>query len=245
MPFCSVENISYYKFQIFENLGVYQAIFTRNGGVSPKPWESLNFGASVGDDHSRVTKNRTMALESIGLHPDTVYDVYQIHSSNVVITEKPLDKTEIHLRADAILTDRPNVTLLMRFADCVPILLYDPKRHAVAIVHAGWVGTVEKIVQKVIVVMKQNYGTNPGDILAGIGPSIGPDHYSIGLDVISRVRTSFGMTADHFIETRNGVSYFNLWDANNHLLGNAGVTKIEVSQICTNCHTEDWYSHRG
>jgi YfiH family protein len=238
-------NIRYYKFQILENMGVYHAIFTRHGGVSPKPWESLNFGASVGDDSLRVVKNRELALVSIGLLPQSVYDVYQIHSTNIVVTDRPLNKNEAHIKADAILTDRPFVTLLMRFADCVPILLYDPVKRAIGVVHAGWVGTVDKVIEKAIQEMCRNYGTNPNDLIAAIGPSIGPDHYSIGEDVLSRIQSSFREEADQLVSKCNGNWYFDLWMANKMSLHKVGVEKIEVAEICTYCNVEDWFSHRG
>ncbi len=226
-------------------MGVYHAIFTRHGGVSPQPWESLNFGASVGDEALRVAKNRGMALASIGLISESVYDVYQIHSTNVVVTSGPLDKNDPHIKADAILTNKPNVTLMMRFADCVPILLFDPIKRAIGIVHAGWVGTVDKIIVKAVLEMGRNYGTNPDDLIAAIGPAIGPDHYTVGEDVLHRIRSSFHLIDDQIVSERNGKSYFDLWKANKISLNNVGVHKIEMAEICTFCNIEDWYSHRG
>jgi polyphenol oxidase len=240
-----VGKIKYYKFRILENSGVYHAIFSRHGGISPKPWESLNFGASVGDDALRVVKNREMALESIGIIPESVYDVYQIHSTNVVVTNRPLGRNEIHIKADAIITNQPSVTLMMRFADCVPILLFDPIKRAIGIVHAGWVGTVDKIIEKVVLEMSRNYLTNPNDLIAAIGPSIGPDHYSVGVDVLKRIHSSFPEHTDQLICKRQGKSYFDLWKANKISLNNVGVNNIEVAEICTFCAIEDWYSHRG
>jgi hypothetical protein len=245
VAFFNAGGIKYYKFEILENRGLYHAIFTRHGGVSPKPWESLNFGASVGDNTVRVAKNREMALESIGINLESVYDVYQVHSTNVVVTQKPLHRNETHIKADAILTNQPYITLMMRFADCVPILLFDPIKRAIGIVHAGWVGTVDKIIEKAILEMSRNYGTNPEDLIAAIGPSIGPDHYSVGEDVLNRIHSSFNEGDDLLISKRNGNSYFDLWEANKISLHNAGVNQIEVSEICTFCNREDWYSHRG
>jgi hypothetical protein len=245
VAFFNTGSIRYYKFPILENIGVYHAIFTRRGGISPKPWESLNFGASVGDDSLRVAKNREMALGSIGLISESVYDVYQIHSTKIVVTDRPLNKNETHIKGDAILTNQPSVTLLMRFADCVPILLFDPVKRAIGIVHAGWVGTVDKIVEKAIQDMNRNYGTNPNDLIAAIGPSIGPDHYSIGEDVQNRIQSSFGEDGTKVVSKRNGKLYFDLWKANKICLNNVGVDKIEVAEICTQCSMEDWYSRRG
>jgi len=133
----------------------------------------------------------------------------------------------------------------MKFADCTPILLFDPNNRAIGIVHAGWIGTVEKIAKKAVLAMVENYGTNPQDIIAAIGPSIGPDHYSIGNEVLERVHTSFPAYKDKIIINKNKKTYFNLWKANRIILSEAGVEKIETAEICTSCNLNDWYSHRG
>ncbi len=245
MPFKQSGAIKYYTFSSLENQGLYHAVFTRQGGFSPTPWQSLNFGASVGDDIQKVIRNRETALRSLNLQSDNIYDVFQVHSTEIVETEKPLSPTETHIKADAIITRQPNVTLLMRFADCTPILLFDPINRAIGIAHAGWIGTVEKIAKKAVLAMVQNYGSNPRDILAAIGPSIGPDHYSIGNDVLERVKSSFAANINQVIINDNKKTYFDLWKANRIILSEVGVEKIELSEICTHCNLIDWYSHRG
>jgi hypothetical protein len=162
-----------------------------------------------------------------------------------VRTERPLAASEAHVKADAIHTNHPGVTLMMRFADCVPILLFDPVQRAIAIVHAGWIGTVGKILQKTVLAFIENYNSSPKDIIAIIGPSIGPDHYSVGLDVIKQVYTSFNTYSDQVIRNENEKYYFDLWKANQILLSEMGLNKIEMTGICTSCNLNDWYSHRG
>jgi YfiH family protein len=238
-------SIRYYKFIPFENQGLYQAVFTRHGGLSPSPWKSLNLGASVGDDNQRVARNREMALAAVGVRINSVYDVYQVHSTDIIITDKPLGVKEVHKKADAIITRTPGVTLMMRFADCVPVFFFDPVQRVIGLAHAGWVGTINKIASKTINEMRHKFGSKPGDILAAIGPSIGPDHYSVGSDVIQKAILSFGHEADSLFTQKDGKIYFNLWEANRVNLMQAGVDKIDVAGICTNCHLEDWYSHRG
>lgn len=245
MPFKQSGAIKYYTFTSLDHQGLYHAVFTRNGGFSPAPWHSLNFGASVGDDIKRVVQNRENALQTIRINPNSVYDVYQVHSTDIVKTELPLAAGEAHIKADAIITQHPNVTLLMRFADCTPILLFDPIKRAIGIAHAGWIGTVEKIAEKTIIAMVENYGSNPDDIIAAIGPSIGPDHYSIKKDVLDRVRSCFPNNINQVIINTHNDIYFDLWKANQIILSEIGVRKIEISEICTNCNLNDWYSHRG
>jgi purine-nucleoside/S-methyl-5'-thioadenosine phosphorylase / adenosine deaminase len=245
MPFYQSGPTRYYKFNIFENPQIYHAIFTRQGGVSPSPWESLNLGGSVGDQPARVANNRRIALDAIGVKHDSLYDVFQVHSSDVIFTNKPRPKEAPYLKADAIITDQPNITLLMKFADCVPILLYDPVHHGIGIVHAGWKGTVDKIINKVLLSMGVKFGSQPADIFASIGPSIGPDHYPVGAEVVNKIKMAFGHVADSLLLIDNGAVKFNLWTANQLTLIQSGVNNIEICKICTACHLDDWFSHRG
>lgn len=245
MPFYQSGTIRYYQFSTLENQGLKHAVFTRQGGYSPAPWKSLNFGASVGDDPKRVGLNRQKALSTLGIDSLNIYDAYQIHSSEIIVTNRPLAVNEPHRKADGIITNQPGLTLMMRFADCVPILLYDPSCHVIGIAHAGWIGTVNKIAMKAVITMKQNFGTHPKDIIAAIGPSIGPDHYVVGDAVIEKVQNSFKEDHEHLLINQNGKIFFDLWKANQVALGESGVCQIEIAGICTNCVIEDWYSHRG
>jgi YfiH family protein len=150
-----------------------------------------------------------------------------------------------HPQADIILTDRPGVTLMMRFADCVPVLLHDPIRKVVGIAHAGWMGTVRGAYSAAVDAMQTRFGSSPADIRAGIGPSIGSDHYAVGPDVVARVRQAFGERASSLLVERAGAVHFDLWAANRQALEQAGVMQIEVAGLCTACHTDDWFSHRA
>ncbi len=245
MPFYKIGSIKYFKFPSLDIPGIYHAVISRHGGFSPQPWKSLNFGGSVGDDPARVIQNRVKALTALDINPLNIYDVYQVHSNEIVITSGALSRNEAHVKADAILTSRPKLTLLMRFADCVPILLYDPVKHVIGVAHAGWKGTVNKIAAATVKKMSQQYGTQPEDILAAIGPSIGPDHYSVGSDVIELVKKQFTRFYDQLISNSDGKAFFDLWNANLAVLNEAGVKKVEIAGICTNCDLDDWYSHRG
>ena len=148
-------------------------------------------------------------------------------------------------QADILLTDRPEVTLFMRFADCVPILVHDPRKNVIGVAHAGWLGTVRDVATATIRSMCKEYGSDPADIIACIGPSIGPDHYEVGADVILQVMQKFGDDAEQLLESHNGKIHFNLWKANQFLLHRAGVNQIEVAEVCTACNTNDWFSHRA
>lgn len=244
MPFIERQGVRYYAFEIFPS-GLVQGILTRKGGVSPAPWASLNLGGTVGDDPQRVRENRTRALEALGRSPDSVFDAWQVHGSDVFRAEAPRPAYMPHPKADILLTDRPQVTLLMRFADCVPIFLFDRRQGAIALVHAGWKGTVEGAARVAVQAMQAHYGTRAQDVLAGIGPSIGPDHYEVGDDVIEQVRRAFGAAAERLLISYNGSIHFDLWEANRLLLESVGVEQIEIAGLCTACDLEHWYSHRA
>ncbi len=246
MPFLSQNGIKYFQFDLFKNFEVKHGIFTRLGGISPDPWDSLNVGGTVGDDENRVIENRKRLFDVLNKDIASVYDVWQVHSADVVCTDRPRHADEDHLNADAILTSSRDVTLFMRFADCVPIMLYDPNRQVVGIVHAGWQGTVKKVAAAAIEKMISVYGSEPGDILAGIGPSICPNCYEVKNDVIEEVHSKLGEIATEVILKKPGEkTHFNMWLANELILRNSGVEKIEVSGVCTACNSHEWFSHRA
>ena len=245
MPYHKAESIRYYTFELLNQPGVTHAVFTRRGGVSPAPWASLNVGAVVGDELDRVVTNRKRAFRAVRRDPRSMYDVWQVHSAAVVCADAPRELDTPYIKADAILTDNPDVTVFMRFADCVPIMFLDQERKVVGLAHAGWQGTIKGVSASTVETMVSHYGCQPGDILVGIGPSIGPHHYDVGPEVISQVESVFGDYAPRLLPNENGTVKFDLWEANRWILEQAGVGRVEVSSICTACQLEDWYSHRG
>ena len=244
MPFTYNNRIRYYTFDLFPR-DVAHAVFTRQGGVSPEPWASLNVGGTVGDEVTRVRENRYRSFAALGRRIDSLFDVWQVHSADAVIADAPRDPNLPLVQADAIFTDKPEVTLYMRFADCVPILLFDSKKGVVGLAHAGWLGTVRGMTSAAVKKMREHYGSKPENIYAAIGPSIGVDHYEVGADVIAKVQESFDSDAERLIESRNGKTYLDLWSANFIQLQKSGVEKIEVAGLCTACHLDDWFSHRA
>lgn len=245
MAIVETGDIGYFTFEIFSGHGLKHGIFMRRGGVSPEPWRSLNTATSVGDVRENIVENRSRIFGALGRKVESLFDVWQVHSNDVVCTgtARPLEAQP--QKADAIVTDIPEITLFMRFADCVPIFLFDPARKVIAIVHAGWKGTVNKIAIQAVEAMQAMYQTKPADILAGIGPSIGPDHYEVGPEVLDLVRRSFGEDANRLTSQTNGHTHLDLWEANSVVLRQAGVKEIQVAGICTGCNTGDWFSHRA
>jgi YfiH family protein len=244
VPFKQAGSLRVYRFESLDHSDLIHGVFTRRGGISKGCWSSLNVGATVGDDPDHVRQNRLRLLEGLGRKPESVYEVWQVHSSRVIVVEGPRGDTPIE-KADAMVTDDARVTLLMRFADCVPILVYDSVRRAVGIAHAGWLGTTRKVAAELVKTMKRVYGSDPKNMLAAIGPSIAVHHYEVGPEVEQVVQRVFGTQAREHLRHRNGRIHLDLWSANRALLESEGVSQIEVSGLCSACDLEDWYSHRG
>ncbi len=244
MSFHEQDGLRYFRFDHFSN-AVTQAIFTRQGGVSPAPWHSLNLGGSVGDDPAHVAENRIRVFRAMGCEPASIHDVWLVHGTGIVYADAPRPLDHPAARADIIFTDNPEVSLFMRFGDCVPILFHDPKKNVIGIAHAGWMGTMRGVAKAAVEGMQSRYGSDPKDIVAGIGPSIGVDHYEVGVEVVSQFRQTFNSKADEMFEFRNGSAFLDLWKSNAMQLQQAGVGQIEVSGVCTACHLDDWFSHRA
>ncbi|MCC6187661.1 MAG: peptidoglycan editing factor PgeF [Anaerolineales bacterium] len=244
MRVVDANGIHIFQFESLEVGPVAHGIFARHGGVSPEPYASLNLSVSTGDSRENVRENRTRAFRALARAPDTVADLWQVHSADVIVADTPNGPHDYKGKADGLITDRPGVTLFLRFADCVPILLYDPRRPAVGVVHAGWRGTLLKACAAAVQAMRESYGTRPSDIVAAIGPSIGPCHYAVGPEVVAATRVVFA-EAEALLQRVNGAYHLDLWQANAQALRAAGVEQVEVGEVCTACRRADFFSHRA
>jgi YfiH family protein len=244
MTFHDREELRFFTFHSLDEAGVRHAVFTRRGGISRPPYAGLNVGASVGDDPAAVGENRRRIFRALQRDESSAPLIRQVHSDRVLAVREPCLGGGL-IETDGMVTDRTDCTLLMRFADCVPILLFDPVRRAAGIAHAGWKGTVAKIAARAVETLVREYGCRPADIFAGIGPSIGPDHYAVGNDVVQAVRGAFGASAARILLDRGSAVHLDLWTANKMALQEAGVDRIECAGICTACRTADWFSHRA
>lgn len=237
------EGLVYYR---FESIPARHGIFTRAGGVSAAPWNSLNLGGNVGDDPLAVRENHRRMYAALGVNGDRASTVWQVHSADVVYAAGPVPGRRWLAAADAMMTDQPDTPLAMRFADCTPILVCDIQRGAVGMAHAGWRGTVQGISGELVRAMVEAFGSRPADLVAGIGPSIGPEHYQVGEEVVEAVKAHFG--ASKGLIARNpddGTAYLDLWAANRLDLERAGVAQVEVAGLSTAAHTSEFYSHRA
>jgi YfiH family protein len=234
----------YYQFAAWVHLR--HGIFTRKGGVSQPPWDSLNAGGNVGDEAESVHRNHQRMYEVLAVNGRRACTVWQVHSADVILVNGPVRGRRWLALADAMVTDRPDTPLVMRYADCTPLLFHDPVQGVIAIAHAGWRGTVQGVGANTVRTMVQTFGCKPADIQAGIGPSIGPQRYQVGEEVVVAVKEYFG-SIDGLIQRnlQDGTAYLNLWAANQRDLERAGVEQIDVAGICTAANTDEFYSHRA
>ncbi|MBL8131487.1 MAG: peptidoglycan editing factor PgeF [Anaerolineae bacterium] len=234
----------FYRSNLLDELR--HGVFTRHGGVSVPPFAALNVGGNVGDDPRAVRTNHVRMYEAIGVDDSRACTVWQVHSADVVMVRGPVQGRRWLAHADAMMTDQPDTPLSMRFADCTPILFFDPQRRVIAAAHAGWRGTVQGIASSVVRAMHDAYGSTPVDLRVVIGPSIGPKRYQVGEEVVEAVRVHFGGADDTIRRsTEDGTAYLDLWTANRIELERAGVRCIEVAGLCTAERTDEFFSHRA
>ncbi|MBC8248302.1 MAG: peptidoglycan editing factor PgeF, partial [Anaerolineales bacterium] len=217
-----INNLVYYRFaNLASHDEVFHGVFTRLGGVSPSPFDSLNVGHFVGDGHQAVEANHDLIYQALGISRRDVATAHQVHGSRVALVGSE-DRGRVIPATDALITDTPGVALMLRFADCLPVLLYDPVRRAIGLAHAGWKGTIGGIAAKTVSAMMEAYGSRPADIIAGLGPCIGPCCYQVGPEVIGSVKASFNHWQGLLRPQGDGSFHFDLWEANRRQLAELG-----------------------
>ncbi len=248
-----IANVTYLLSPNFSNhKKLLHAISTRHGGVSSNNYESLNLSFQVGDEDNKVIKNHQILSHALGFDLSSLVTCQQIHQNNVALVDGSHLKKDRFLphnaimETDALVTDVPGITLMTRYADCVPLLFYDPKTHTVAIAHAGWKGTLAHIGQKTVEVLVKDYHCQPQNILAAIGPSIGPCCYQISNTMASQAEKELPCSNEYFRELLNDGLYFNLWQANKKQLQSAGIeeSNIHCADLCTSCNFDLFFSYR-
>ena len=173
--------------ELLRRAGFRHAFFTRQGGVSSGPYRSLNFSSAVGDDPTNVAKNLVLAAEALGTAPERIYFLSQVHGVEAMTVDGSENRDEmLHRRGDAVLARAKGVTVGVRSADCVPVLVADPATGAVAAIHAGWRGTAAGVVAHAIEGLRELIGAR-GELLAAIGPHISADAFEVSDEVAAEL----------------------------------------------------------
>ena len=247
------QNFWHGKFSSFPDDLVIHAISTRLSGVSKKPFDSLNLALHVGDNAEDVLQNRKLFANSLDLKAEDIISPNQVHEDKIFRVDESdrgrgaMNYDDAIKYTDALITNAPNLPLMLCFADCVPVLFVDVDNKAVGIAHAGWKGTVKKIAAKTLMAMTDEFGTDPTKCLAGIAPSIGPCCYEVGENVIEAIKKAFPNHIDKLIINRDGKTYADLWQANLIQLIEAGMLEenIDVARECTCCKSSWYFSYRA
>jgi len=238
---------------------------TRPGGVSDVGGEKvLNLGAVKWDSRENVAENKRRFQSALGASDLTLVSLHQIHSDVVrSFDSAPAEQ----YKGDASTTNRPGLLLGIRTADCAPVLIVDPKKRVVAAIHAGWRGTLQRIVTKAVGQLQMQFGSKPQDLLAAIGPTIGGCCYEVGTEVAAAFTAQFPNAPEFFDELRTGdepnpLQWLNMMPpghqpppnkvrldlskANRSQLLEAGLRpqNIHVSGLCTACHSDLLFSYR-
>ncbi|NLK28606.1 MAG: peptidoglycan editing factor PgeF [Clostridiales bacterium] len=229
---------------------------TRLGGVSSGIYSSMNLGSDSaidGDHPDNIKKNFERIANSIGFDPKTIVISKQVHKTNILRVDakdcgKGLYRERDFDEIDGLITNTPEVTLVTKYADCVPLYFVDQKRKAIGLTHSGWRGTVNKIGKITINRMQEEFGSDPKDIIAVIGPSICKTCYEIGEEVAQEFKKNFPLNHEkNILEAKGKGKYLcDLWAANRLVLMEAGLEQknIHTSGVCTSCHDELLFSHR-
>lgn len=278
------------QYQQFSTL--VHGIFTRAGGYSQAPYHSLNVSLNPSQERFEdVVRNRFLALQSLDIAAYPCATLWMIHSAHVLTLDEQAwpdwhenwphrsydlatlgypQGTQIQwtfkprTQGDALITRQRGVALAISTADCAPLLFFDPITEAIGVAHAGWRGTARGIAAATVAAMVKQFGSRPADILAGIGPSIGPCCYEVSDDVqqLFLGQSAFEElpTEEHYCQLVATSAVFetlqlperaslrlNIWETNRQQLLLAGLTPehIEMSDLCTSCAKDRFFSHRA
>jgi len=229
-----------------ENEGFANAFSTRGGGVSPFPRGSLNLAGFDQDAAENIFENRRRFFGLLG-GQWTFNGCWQVHGAQVRVVEDVEDARSEQERCDAQVTRTPGVLLGVKTADCVPVLLADARTGACAGVHAGWKGTLAEIVRHTLNVMQAEFGTDPRDVRAAVGPAARACCYEVGAEVIEAFREKFPRADGLFTPTREGHALVDLQRANREQLVEAGVRdeRVHTLPLCTICRPDLFFSYRS
>lgn len=242
------------SFPSLEATGLVKHCFTtRIGGVSTGDCASLNLSFTRGDREEAVQENYNRISKALDISVDSIVCSSQTHTTNIrVVTEKDKGKGVVcekdYSDIDGLITNVKGITLATFYADCVPLYFVDPIHQSIGLSHSGWRGTVARMGRETLKKMKEEFGTDPSDVIAAIGPSICQDCYEVSEDVAMEFAKEFPGHEDEILINKGNRKYqLDLWAANRIVLLEAGVKEehLSVTDICTCCNPEFLFSHRA
>lgn len=248
--------VPYFYYPLLENTGMVRHGFsTRLGGVSSGEFESMNFNTTRGDSLDHVEENFRRFCGAIGCDWDLAVMSHQTHTVNVekvtadmVTKGRSFWEKKPFTHVDGLVTDVPGAVLITSYADCVPLYFLDPVKKVIGLSHSGWRGTVERMGAVTVAKMQKEYGCDPTDILACVGPSICQDCYEIGPEVAEEFYKAFTEEEAEQILAKNqaGRYQLDLWKANALILEGAGIRRehMAITNVCTCCNPDLLFSHR-
>ena len=248
------QNITYISYRALERIPwIRHGFSTRIGGVSNGHFSSMNLGLGRDDFKENVIRNHEIIAAAVGFCPENIVTGKQTHTTNIrVVTRKDVGKGLYRDRdydnIDGLITNEREVVLTTYFADCVPLYIVDTKNKAIGLSHSGWRGTVGKMGKVTIEKMMEEYGTNPADVIACIGPSICKNCYEISEDVAVAFMKEFQGREDEILVNKgNGKYLLDLWECNAIIFRECGVSEenIHLPDICTCCNPDILFSHRA
>ena len=247
--------VKYLTYPAFEQLpDIVHSFSTRIGGASEGIFSTMNFSFGRGDDDNAIRENYERMGKAVGFSIEDVVASNQTHTTNVrLVGEEDRGNGVVHPNAfqdvDGMITNTPGLVLATFYADCVPLYFIDPIHKAIGLSHSGWKGTVGKIGRVTIEKMKEQFGSDPSQILTAIGPSICQECYEVSEDVILEFQNSFAEKYWNrlFYQKENGKYQLNLWEANRIIFLESGIKEAHISMpgICTCCNPELLFSHRA
>ena len=247
MEMNKIGKIQYLKPKL-SGLAAIAGFSTRHEGVSRPPYNSLNLGTNTLDSPHNVEGNRSILARGFGTTLDRFLTVTQVHGTDLLVIDSPNPEFShfLKIECDGIVTNQPGLMIAVCVADCVPILLHDPVRQVVAALHAGWQGTVGNIAGKGVEAMASMFGSNPGDILAAIGPAISTCCYEVDAPVRDAFRKAGAAWDLHAVASGEGKWQLDLAGANRRQLIDAGLLpgRIESETLCVCCSQELFFSYR-
>lgn len=247
-----VGDVLYYSFPSFDQIPfVRHGFSTRLGGVSQDTFASMNLSFTRGDDETAVRENFDRFCAAIGVRSEDVVISAQTHTANVKIVTvadrgQGIIREKEYTDVDGLITNDPDVVLCTQYADCVPLFFVDPVKRVVATSHAGWRGTAAGIAAVTVEKMVEAFGCNPDDILAGIGPSIGYCCFEVDAPVYEAFCRVPVFDEGCFTADGGDKYHINLQEVNRRWMLKSGIKaeNITVTDLCTKCHHDVFWSHR-